>query len=223
MECVHGTKLDLRHAEALHRMFQRPIRTTEGDCNLCMGHTKKLKLHVSRHLEQLALFAIPRADYLADNEDDNANSNAAHVSIDKLDDKQSSAGDNRSDASTSSSTSGVSESPLNVAEQSNYADGEDDGSAIGSSEPAPDTDNFSWDFATKKFQIARLGQSEPPPIRIGASSTYIPTTEPGLDTVLYHPEHGEFMTSIFEGHFKLKQAVQEAETGAVISADSAGA
>ncbi|KAK8185444.1 uncharacterized protein BKA78DRAFT_361144 [Phyllosticta capitalensis] len=43
--------------------FRRPIKGQGGRCNLCSLETRDLKRHVARHLEQLALFSIPRSDF----------------------------------------------------------------------------------------------------------------------------------------------------------------
>lgn len=55
--------------------FHRPSATSSGICNLCQTSTSSLQRHVARHLEQLALFAIPRIDYAID-EDDHLRNNA---------------------------------------------------------------------------------------------------------------------------------------------------
>jgi hypothetical protein len=40
--------------------FRRPVPVRDGQCSLCNGHANKLKSHLARHLEQIALFALPR-------------------------------------------------------------------------------------------------------------------------------------------------------------------
>lgn len=40
--------------------FRRPVPVRDGQCSLCNGHATKLKSHLARHLEQIALFALPR-------------------------------------------------------------------------------------------------------------------------------------------------------------------
>ena len=56
-------------------LFKRPLALTESTCNLCGKTTEQIRAHVSRHLQHLALFAIPRADYLDEAEGKNAQSN----------------------------------------------------------------------------------------------------------------------------------------------------
>jgi len=40
--------------------FRHPVPVRDGQCSLCKGHANKLKSHLARHLEQIALFALPR-------------------------------------------------------------------------------------------------------------------------------------------------------------------
>jgi hypothetical protein len=40
--------------------FRRPVPIRDGQCSLCNGHANKLKSHLAQHLEQIALFALPR-------------------------------------------------------------------------------------------------------------------------------------------------------------------
>lgn len=49
--------------------FRRPTQAPGGKCNLCKQKTSSLKRHIARHLEQMALFSIPRADYTNGDED----------------------------------------------------------------------------------------------------------------------------------------------------------
>lgn len=61
-------------SSAILDAFRRPVQSLDGLCNLCFRETKNLKSHLSRHLQQVALFAVPRADYSVDDEtlDDNS-------------------------------------------------------------------------------------------------------------------------------------------------------
>jgi hypothetical protein len=65
----HGVE-PLTNSDDELRLFQRANRSLQGACNLCGAYTSNLKKHVSRHLRQIALFAIPRADYRAGDEFD---------------------------------------------------------------------------------------------------------------------------------------------------------
>ena len=66
MKQEHDTTLT--SSSPLLDIFRRPLQGHGGVCNLCFRETENLKIHVSRHLQQLALFALPRADYSADDE-----------------------------------------------------------------------------------------------------------------------------------------------------------
>ena len=46
-------------------MFRQPSKAVSGKCNLCMKDSKRLKSHISYHLEEMALFALPRLDEAA--------------------------------------------------------------------------------------------------------------------------------------------------------------
>jgi hypothetical protein len=80
MQTVHSEPLDDLQLLSLHRGFQRPSNVHSGTCTLCGQHASKLKSHLARHLEQLALFAIPMTDYMATLEQDDTSSNAARQS-----------------------------------------------------------------------------------------------------------------------------------------------
>ncbi|KAF4549451.1 Hypothetical protein D9617_21g096720 [Elsinoe fawcettii] len=84
METEHDLPID--QSCSLMDSFKRPVAAnTEEDCHLCGRRTKKLETHLARHLEQVALFAIPRQDYARDDDvdlhqqsqDGEPNSNAA--------------------------------------------------------------------------------------------------------------------------------------------------
>ena len=68
MKHRHGTNFDLGQLSSLKDMFQQPSQAIKGQCNLCMRHSAKLRSHVSRHLQQMAVFALPRANETAGSE-----------------------------------------------------------------------------------------------------------------------------------------------------------
>lgn len=59
MKIEHNVDLDNTESDMLKDMFRRPSHSVKGTCNLCMRESKKLKSHIARHLQQLALFALP--------------------------------------------------------------------------------------------------------------------------------------------------------------------
>lgn len=62
------------------QLFQRPVKSPYGNCNLCFTRTSNTKRHVSRHLRQIALFALPRADYYAGEDEGDERTQAMHYS-----------------------------------------------------------------------------------------------------------------------------------------------
>jgi hypothetical protein len=71
---------DLKH------MFRHPTLSQEGVCNLCGTWSTKLRSHIAKHLQQLALFAIPLTDYMNDSDTEDAQSDKAHRSRGALED-----------------------------------------------------------------------------------------------------------------------------------------
>lgn len=68
MKSDHNTTFDASQSSLLSSMFRCPSQSLQGICNLCGKPSKSLKSHVSRHLEQVALFALPRINEVAENE-----------------------------------------------------------------------------------------------------------------------------------------------------------
>lgn len=68
MKSDHNTTFDPSHFSLLSSMFRCPSRSAKGDCNLCLKSSVRVENHVSRHLEQVALFALPRVSNLAGDE-----------------------------------------------------------------------------------------------------------------------------------------------------------
>ena len=62
MERAHETTFKDSQLPLLPNMFQCVSRSDDGTCNLCKHYSKGLKRHVSRHLQQIALFALPRVN-----------------------------------------------------------------------------------------------------------------------------------------------------------------
>lgn len=72
MKSDHNTTFDAGRSSLWSSMFRYPSRSSGGICNLCGRDSKRLKSHVSRHLEQIALFALPRLNEVAEGETANA-------------------------------------------------------------------------------------------------------------------------------------------------------
>ena len=61
----HGAIFEDSSFVKIQAMFQQPSRKAYGICNLCIRECRNLKYHVSRHLQQMALFALPRVNETA--------------------------------------------------------------------------------------------------------------------------------------------------------------
>lgn len=56
----HNIQIDDEQTQSQLSMFSRPTQRKSGVCPLCMKSTKHLKRHLARHLERIALYALPR-------------------------------------------------------------------------------------------------------------------------------------------------------------------
>jgi hypothetical protein len=128
----HG--IELSGSSAILNVFQRPLQSTGDLCHLCFLPTKNLERHVSRHLHQIALFAIPRADYYSGDESLNDNSNAAQGA----------------DSQNSEISSDVLEDPGQVPENKAVDDFSDSKVSVRQVE-VPFTEEVTWDFVSNKF------------------------------------------------------------------------
>ncbi|KAF2811607.1 uncharacterized protein BDZ99DRAFT_475143 [Mytilinidion resinicola] len=81
MARMYDSAFDERQIKASRGMFQRPAQSHSGVCTLCYKEATKLKIHVSRHLEQMSLFAIPPADMMEDLDSDISGSGLSHMNI----------------------------------------------------------------------------------------------------------------------------------------------
>jgi hypothetical protein len=119
---------------------------------MCFRHSKNLRSHVARHLERIALFALPRWY----NEDANSQSSEGQGSR-----RASSSGDERgaaldTDDAESHVSASDSASSVTVRDVNTRAMEEDDDPVKLQENPVPDSDEMDWDSITKKFSHARL-------------------------------------------------------------------
>jgi hypothetical protein len=159
MQTDHNTTFDEGQFTPIQDMFRQPSRSNEGTCNLCMLYSKKLKSHVSRHLQQIALFALPRA-----NETDGSGKAECHSRSSryaKKDGEKENKDDNNDDSQSSNASS---ESHRSDADQQtedlsmpNLPDDEFETVKV------PETEHQTWDDVTAKFTDAREGKSAAPP------------------------------------------------------------
>lgn len=60
MGTYHDVAVDKAQSTILLSMFERPKNTQSGTCSLCLRKAEHLKSHLAHHLEQTALFTLPR-------------------------------------------------------------------------------------------------------------------------------------------------------------------
>ncbi|PNS19768.1 Protein STE50 [Sphaceloma murrayae] len=127
---------------------RRPTASPAGVCNLCRRQTSSLQRHIGRHLEQLALFAIPRIDFNKDDEEDDDDDDRSAASHDAV-------GTNPQ-AATARSSSGRS-SGMNATDAAHEVSNEvtglegDDDSAGVDSAAVPDTVQMTWDQIPTRY------------------------------------------------------------------------
>jgi hypothetical protein len=155
MHTIHSEPLSQAQLLSLQHGFQQPLHATSGTCTLCGKHANLLKSHLSRHLQQISLFAIPQTDYIAHCEEDDTSSNAARRSIPETSDP-----DSAKEYSTSSSEApslNFSEEYHNTEDNQILREGEWDEVDVvpDVSEHSEGNIDTSWDQITPKFKDAR--------------------------------------------------------------------
>lgn len=164
MEKDHDVAFDDSRFVTVQDMFQRPFRKDEGTCNLCMKESKKLKSHVSRHLQQMALFALPRVNETA------GSGGAEHCTMSYKYAAKYVSDEQDDDENQSQSSDVFSENNSDDSEQlqdSSPLDRQDDGLVkflLDSKPTWGDTEDQNWDDVTSKFSDAREGRSAEPPL-----------------------------------------------------------
>jgi hypothetical protein len=145
MKDCHGQSFPDNQVPSLGHVFQRPSRSQEGVCNLCGKRASKLKTHIAKHLQQLAIFAIPQTDYMAESGSEDVQSDKAHYGRAKSADSYHSSIVSKSETMTDNGQPLEEDlllAPETLVELSTFPN-----SGI-----EKDT---SWDFATRKFKDAR--------------------------------------------------------------------
>lgn len=168
---LHPVEFDLhlreKHQETLDAtgvpldLFKRP-QPPYGTCNICFRKSENLRRHVSRHLQQVSLFALPRADYGAGDEDlKESDSDMAQrlTKRSKSLDMEGESIEGSEDSSCSSRTGPISLlGPVSELVETSFPVDDVQQSLI------PDTDEMNWDLLTDKFSMVREGNSENAPI-----------------------------------------------------------
>lgn len=131
--------IDTDQLQTMLSMFQRPARGISGFCYLCLRSAKKLKSHLSRHLEQIALFALPRVNEAAE-----MDSQRMIVGSGDEDSRESGSEDSSSELTSQSGNSHLNDEPEMT------HDGPDIDDALEET-VVPDDINTSWDNITQNF------------------------------------------------------------------------
>jgi hypothetical protein len=147
MRADHDQNFDEVQFSLVKSMFRRPTNSLEGTCNLCDRLSKNLRSHLSRHLQQIAIFALPRVNETAGSGQAERDSRSSRYKKDNLDDGESS-------RSSSSSTDVLRHDQFVPNDStSDTFDIEDD---YNEGENIPDTiTDQGWDDVTDKFTKAR--------------------------------------------------------------------
>jgi len=158
MKRCHDTAFDLRQRFLMKDMFQRPSRAVEGQCNLCLRHSTKLRSHVSRHLQQMALFALPRVNETAGSEKAELNTCSSRQrknrSQDQYELQDREKDSQNSDSSTESEQTQPDHGEQDQQDQQVQADLPDiDGDV--EQVDVLDAEDPAWDMITDKFSKAR--------------------------------------------------------------------
>lgn len=148
MRADHDQNLDVAQFNLIKGMFRRPTNSLGGTCNLCHRPSKNLRTHLSRHLLQIATFALPRVNETVGSGQAGYNSRSYRYKTDNLKDVQS----RRSSSSSSTGVLSKQQSTPNDFRPDTH-DVESDYNEI---EHIPDAvEDPVWDSATDKFSKAR--------------------------------------------------------------------
>lgn len=146
MEVDHLTTFNSCRKDILLTIFERPMRGASGYCQLCQRPSKLLKSHLSRHLQQIALFSLPRLARDAD-----LDSKCKVWGSCEQDTLQSFSERSESDQSPVTENTEAEEYEVPFDEHVEQLE-------------VPFTEDIDWDLVTDKFSQARDGTSrETPP------------------------------------------------------------
>ncbi|KAF2118796.1 hypothetical protein BDV96DRAFT_642969 [Lophiotrema nucula] len=148
MRTIHKTDFVDSKFPFVKDHFRHPSRNIEGTCNLCMQYSKKLRSHVSRHLQQMALFALPRVNQTDGSGKAERNSTTSRVDVDYNEERANSYSD-RSSSSSEGSKGNLTEEGKDYPRDNSSIDEEY------GTEDIPDIVEATWDGITDKFSKAR--------------------------------------------------------------------
>lgn len=162
IETCHHKEIDVKNFEILRDVFRQPSRDVDGVCNLCMRYSKNLKTRVSRHLEEMALSALPRAN---DAVRSGYAGQATNASMPKRT-KESKGNNHPDDEGEEMSSSRSNEhgfEGLQILEDNSLEDLhlEDDYELVAELAAIPETTEQHWDDVMEKFSRARARSYRP--------------------------------------------------------------
>jgi len=156
MKDMHRNEFVASAFERMKSVFRYSVSSMKGICNLCMRESTNLKNHVSRHLQQMALFALPRVNEIAGSgyvEQDTLPSESRNV-IHRGTGESLPSDDNDSSQSTNKKSPGH----LSTTSHDSWEGGIDDAFET---VDVPDSGEQHWDKVTNKFSQARALPPEP--------------------------------------------------------------
>ncbi|KAE9375902.1 hypothetical protein N431DRAFT_481107 [Stipitochalara longipes BDJ] len=160
MEHTHQTIFDGEQQAKVMTMFQQPMSSLSGICKLCSHQSSRIQSHVARHLEQLALFAIPRKNEAAeeDSQKMNLGSNSSH----------SSGSSQRSSITGSETSDNVLDMANNEFSDIEAPDRDDEFELA----LVPDSEAVRWDFIRPKFEEDETDVKTKPRRRLARTFAY---------------------------------------------------
>lgn len=143
----HDQKFDEAQFNHVKSMFRQPTKSLEGICHMCQRQSKNLRSHISRHLQQIALFALPRANETSGSEQAERNSRSSRS------DKNRSVNEESSESSNASENETLDQQSIPLDVTIGNLDIED---LYEEGESIPDAvEDQGWDNVTDKFSKAR--------------------------------------------------------------------
>lgn len=170
MQKDHGATFNESTFLKAQAMFQKPSCRIDGTCNLCLRECKNLKYHVSRHLQQMAFFALPRVNEIAGSSKAGHCTESSKYSAMEIFHKQIDDNEHSSSRISSGAYNDEEEQELD----SYYFEPQDKWGTKSMEVSTPflpdlkrvwgNPESQIWDDVTSKFSDAREGRSAEPPL-----------------------------------------------------------
>jgi hypothetical protein len=171
MQNDHNTTFEKGEFDSIQDMFRQPSQSTGGTCNLCMRDSKRLRSHVACHLEQIALFALPRANEIS------GSGKAEHDTESLRNAKKGNGNENIVNGDSRSCKASSESLESDTEQQREYSDLPDLPDDDFETFNIPEAVEQTWDDFTTKFSEAREGKSAEPPRILGSNNTIAPKVQ----------------------------------------------